>query len=698
MASLCRRPGLPHVRALAALILAHTLVYQAFGADRALLIGINDYQDSRIRDLRGCEDDVEAMRRVLIDDYGFVNGQIRVLIRGDATRAGILDAIDVWLIAGTQPGDRVLLYYSGHGSQKQCGADKPEEPDGYDEVLCAVDYNPETQANSILDDELNERLRLLDGRNVLVIVDACHSGSITKSINGRLRGIETIDTAQSVPKYIPPPGGSRYKDVFFRPPTTFAADSASRAGAGQLRSDNSGAANATRGAEQIIDEVRANYVALTSCADAQTSEEIRVRVGERYARRGAFTWLLAEGLSGPADANRNGEVTYREILAYVNERLRDPRYDLTQTPELRTRREFFSQPFLGRVLTSRGLPKVVEVSDDRVTINRGAQHGVRSNQTYEPADAGKATDESAIRIESVEQFLATARIKGVPSVKRGDHLRPKDVFYNPGCLAVWLAAAEADYSDDIVRERLRRRLQNADGILLVDEAVYADRTVRVERQSGKWVAAIYSRYGTLRSRAQYDDLAALGEGVAERLVMELLILQLARLEKSSNDLDLRLWLDGNRTTFIAYSDPRRRESERLRLGFRTSRDCYVMLISIDSTGRVDEDLLRDTFFVRAGVDQLLPPAGELALEAKPPAGRDVIYALATLGPPRHDRSIDTKSIHKRGTRETIDWITRAIGRRRKEPHDEHTTLETVMCLAREGWAVAKITVDTLPEE
>ncbi len=678
---------------LVILFLACAPVHLVWGADRALLIGVNDYQDPRIRDLRGCEDDVEATRRLLTDDYGFASGQIRVLIRGDASRAGILDAIDAWLVAGTQPGDRVLLYYSGHGSQKQCGADKPEEADGYDEILCAVDYNPETQANCVVDDELNERLRLLDGRNVLIIVDACHSGSITKNINGRLRSIETVDTAQSVPKYIPPPRGSTYRDVFFRPPTNFAADSASHVGGGQLRSDGRGAIDGMRGTEQIIDEVRANYVVLTSCSDAQTAEEIRVRIGDHYVRRGAFTWFLAAGLSGPADADGDSEVSYREIVTYVNERLRDPRYDLTQTPELRTRREFWSQPFFGRVLTNRGLPKVVEISGDRVTINRGAQHGVRSNQAYEPANVDAVTDGSAIHIESVEQFLATARIQGPITLARGDPIRPRDVFYNPGGLTVWLAPAASQSSD--FGKRLRQRLADMDDVTLTDDPASADRTVWVRRWGNRWLAAIYSRYGTLRSKRDYADEHAVVEGIAERICGELFILQLARLEGRDRDFDLRLWVQGDRRAFVAYRNPDQREQ--IEFGLQASHDCCVTLISVDSQGSVFTDLLSPDFRVHGGRDYTLPVPGDPPLEVRPPPGRDVVYALATPNPIR----IKVPSLCEGGASRAIQTITRelrAIDRRRRESDLDMTLTHDAMQLAGEGWAVTKITVDTFPEE
>ena len=49
------------------------------GADRALLVGINDYQHHQVRDLDGCVNDIEAIHDILIGDFGLASGSIRVL-------------------------------------------------------------------------------------------------------------------------------------------------------------------------------------------------------------------------------------------------------------------------------------------------------------------------------------------------------------------------------------------------------------------------------------------------------------------------------------------------------------------------------------------------------------------------------------------------------------------------------------------
>ncbi len=155
--------------------------------DRALLIGINRYPDDTINDLQGTVNDARNMRDLLVGHLGFDSGQILLLTDAQATRAGILDGIRDWLVAGTRPGARALLYYSGHGHHQpdQDG----DEPDGQDEALVPHDArfepvagNPTRYANLILDDEIGALFDDLADRQAYLIVDSCFSGTITRSL------------------------------------------------------------------------------------------------------------------------------------------------------------------------------------------------------------------------------------------------------------------------------------------------------------------------------------------------------------------------------------------------------------------------------------------------------------------------------------------------------------------------------------
>lgn len=80
----------------------------------ALLVGVGQYPDQDNR-LEGPAHDVEAMRRVLVDRWGFAPERVQTLVDQAATRQAILQALE-GLMKRTQSGDEVLVYFSGHGT------------------------------------------------------------------------------------------------------------------------------------------------------------------------------------------------------------------------------------------------------------------------------------------------------------------------------------------------------------------------------------------------------------------------------------------------------------------------------------------------------------------------------------------------------------------------------------------------------
>ena len=76
-----------------------------------------------------------------------------------------------------KPGDDIFIYWSGHGASCANTGDGDNEPDGLDEFLVTYDTSPENlNATVVMDDTLGRWVQALDGRNVVVILDACHSG------------------------------------------------------------------------------------------------------------------------------------------------------------------------------------------------------------------------------------------------------------------------------------------------------------------------------------------------------------------------------------------------------------------------------------------------------------------------------------------------------------------------------------------
>lgn len=171
----------PLRRALAVLLLAGLGMAAPALADRALLIGIDAYErDPHITPLSGAVNDARAMRRFLIESGHYRPEEIRLLLDGAATRAGILSAIEEWLIRGTRPGERAFLFFAGHGYQ----VGSVVNPGDLDQVLISADTHLDSQGvlrDFVRDKELDALLRRLSDRTVTVVVDSCHAGLMTRS-------------------------------------------------------------------------------------------------------------------------------------------------------------------------------------------------------------------------------------------------------------------------------------------------------------------------------------------------------------------------------------------------------------------------------------------------------------------------------------------------------------------------------------
>ncbi len=154
------------------------------GAKRALLIGINKYR--AVPKLQGSLNDIETMKRVLVSRWGFPEGNIRMLTDEQATRDGMLAALNQF-VSETGPLDTVYIHYSGHGSQvADLNGDEPD--DQLDETLVPQDGRTGAIPD-ITDDELDVIFGRLPTKNAFIVLDSCHSGTATRSLDIRTRSV-----------------------------------------------------------------------------------------------------------------------------------------------------------------------------------------------------------------------------------------------------------------------------------------------------------------------------------------------------------------------------------------------------------------------------------------------------------------------------------------------------------------------------
>jgi hypothetical protein len=163
--------GLALFFALAAPLTAQTQDAAPAGRNtrHALVIGIGDYLDPEVPELRGVRHDVVSARRMAAA-MAIPEANIRVLRDHEATAERIRQEI-ADLNARVADGDRVFVYYSGHGTRWY---DENLKQDGCTEGLMASDGKVLTNI------ELGQRLAPLALRadKMLVFYDACFSGGV----------------------------------------------------------------------------------------------------------------------------------------------------------------------------------------------------------------------------------------------------------------------------------------------------------------------------------------------------------------------------------------------------------------------------------------------------------------------------------------------------------------------------------------
>lgn len=158
-----------------ALLFTAWLMSYSFAEDRALFIGLSEYSEPS-QNLMGPNVDIQLMVDIA-ERLGFERSQMRMLLNENATRQNILREMRTWLVRGVQPGDRVLIYYTGHGARV---ADSRDTDDGCDEAL--VPYGG--FASAITGNDIDAALADSQAAEMLFIVDSCFSGNLIDTTRG----------------------------------------------------------------------------------------------------------------------------------------------------------------------------------------------------------------------------------------------------------------------------------------------------------------------------------------------------------------------------------------------------------------------------------------------------------------------------------------------------------------------------------
>ena len=222
---------------------------------RAVVIGISDYQDDAIPDLRFADKDAEAFANYLRSPAGgsLDGDHLKLLTNQQATAAQFVLALD-WLIDETKEDDKVIIYFSGHGDVEKKTLIQP----GY--LLCWDTPSRVYMAGGAFNlrdiQDIISTLSIQNKARVIVLADACHSGKLSGSAIGGPQ------------------------------------------------------ATATNLAKQYANEIK-----ILSCQP----NEFSVEGEQWGGGRGAFSYHLLNGMYGMADADQDGGVNLFEIGRYLED-------------------------------------------------------------------------------------------------------------------------------------------------------------------------------------------------------------------------------------------------------------------------------------------------------------------------------------------------------------------------------------------
>jgi hypothetical protein len=366
---------------------------------KALIIGIEEYPISRLK-LRGVRDDVKLLQDVLTRRGFFSQEETRILLDKDATKQNIVKNFREWLINGTSPGDTALFFFSGHGIQVW-DENGDEIQDGMDEALVCWDtkilkpkvrrtfagvpgfaYELKDTEHVLLDDEIHDLLKELQGRTVIFLSDSCHAGSVYKRLDPFFVLNKTIDQPFA------------YKSVF------------------DPRTSEVSGQPVRRKATGIVDDAEIPGVRLAAYTASEDSQPAQVVVFDRDPKgfHSVFSWHLYHGLMGKADLGRTGGITFASLAKYLHDEIRSSGF--AQVPQsVFSPKSIAEEPF-GK---SQVRPLVVagEKSELRVekpaTIGCMLEGGKRSNREIEEFKSGLSSILPTIRWTD-DQGKASCRI------------------------------------------------------------------------------------------------------------------------------------------------------------------------------------------------------------------------------------------------------------------------------------------------
>ena len=377
------------IRTLLASALCLTALPALARDNHALLIGVNTYTNLEERWwLKGPSNDVQLVADYLTTNapVPFLPENVTVLTNGDAggtdPTLGAIRQAFADLTATVEPGDFVYLHFSGHGTQAPA-QDAASELDGLDELFLPSDIGKWSDKvgvveNALVDDEIGTLIDGLraKGANVWAVFDSCHSGTVTRSLDGADEEVRTRQLSPEVLGLDP----EAMEDVVSR----------------SIGED-------PRTTEAPFDEGsgEGSFVAFFAAQTNEVTPEKNLPKGKPGRKpQGVFTYTLMETLAEYPGA------TYAQIGAEVLRRY--------SVKNLAKSTPLFEGDLDQVVFAGEGGARVsqwqAEVTDAGLTIPAGTLHGLSEGAVLAVMGSAADADDAAlgyVELTSVDTFVAT---------------------------------------------------------------------------------------------------------------------------------------------------------------------------------------------------------------------------------------------------------------------------------------------------
>jgi hypothetical protein len=153
------------------------------GSSWAVVVGISKYKYSgpKLPNLIFADDDAKVFVRTL-NNLGWSESHIKLLLNEDATQRNIMIALESWLTK-TGPNDQIILFWAGHGYPD------PEDPEKV--YFACYDTDVSIPATGYRMDYVRRALEERKSKNVIILADTCHAGKLITRGEGS-RGISIV--------------------------------------------------------------------------------------------------------------------------------------------------------------------------------------------------------------------------------------------------------------------------------------------------------------------------------------------------------------------------------------------------------------------------------------------------------------------------------------------------------------------------